>query len=51
MNVQIEIVEHFKGGYTAAKKIGSGNAGHALATDIALQMLSTAKQRARSLGL
>lgn len=36
---------------TAAKKIDSRNAGHVLATDIAPQMLSTAKQRAISLGL
>ncbi len=35
---------------TAAKKVGSGN-GHVLATDISLQMLSIARQRAASLGL
>ena len=36
---------------TAAKKVSNGTGGHVLATDIAPQMLSIAKQRAASLGL
>lgn len=36
---------------TAAKKVSNGDGGHVLATDIAPQMLSIAKQRAASLGL
>jgi ubiquinone/menaquinone biosynthesis C-methylase UbiE len=36
---------------TAARKVRNSDGGHILATDIAPQMLSIAKQRAASLGL